>query len=100
MDINVFTQKAQQAILAARDGAARRHHQAVAPGHLLEAVLGQTDTIVYPLLTKLDVNPAELRGPIDRSLASVPACTETPGRSDLAPQRWPSSKQPRPRCGL
>jgi len=72
MDINVFTQKAQQAILAARDGAARRHHQAVAPGHLLEAMLGQTDTIVYPLLTKLDVNPAELRGPIDRSLASTP----------------------------
>jgi ATP-dependent Clp protease ATP-binding subunit ClpB len=73
MDINVFTQKAQQSILAARDGAARRHHQAVAPGHLLEALLGQTDTIVYPLLTKLDVNPAELRGPIDRSLASVPS---------------------------
>jgi ATP-dependent Clp protease ATP-binding subunit ClpB len=73
MDINVFTQKAQQAILAARDGAARRHHQAVAPGHLLEAVLGQTDTIVYPLLAKLDVNPAALRGPIDRSLASVPS---------------------------
>ena len=73
MDINVFTQKAQQAILAARDGAARRHHQAVSPGHLLEALLGQTDTIIYPLLTKLDVNPAELRGPIERSLTSVPS---------------------------
>ncbi len=85
MDINVFTQKAQQAILAARDGAARRHHQAVAPGHLLEAVLGQTDTIVYPLLNKLDVNPAELRGPIDRSLASVPAVHGDAGEVGFGP---------------
>jgi len=72
MDINRFTQKAQQAILAARDGAAGRSHQHVAPGHLLEALLGQADTIVYPLLAKLGLNPADLRAAITNTLERVP----------------------------
>jgi ATP-dependent Clp protease ATP-binding subunit ClpB len=72
MDINDFTQKAQQAILAARDGARRRHHQTVTPAHLTEALLGQSDTILYPLLAALDINPAELKGAIGRILDAVP----------------------------
>ena len=58
MDINHFTQKSQQAILAARDAAASRQHQQVHPAHLLEALLGQSDTIIYPLLAKLEIKLA------------------------------------------
>jgi ATP-dependent Clp protease ATP-binding subunit ClpB len=72
MDINTFTQKSQQAILAARTSAAGRQHQLVAPAHLLEAVLGLHDSIVYPLLAKLSVNPAELRAANERELARIP----------------------------
>ena len=68
MDINAFTQKSQQALLAARSVAEGRGHTSVGVGHLLEAMLGQTDTIVYPLLAKLGVASADLRGPLDRML--------------------------------
>ena len=61
MDINNFTQKSQQAILAARNAAETRQHQQVHPGHLLEAILGQSETIIYPLLAKLEINPADVR---------------------------------------
>ena len=73
MDINAFTQKAQQAIVAARDGAERRQHQDVTPAHLVEALLGQSDTILYPLLATLGVNPAALRSDIDAALSSMPS---------------------------
>ncbi len=72
MDINNFTQKSQQAILAARDMAGARQHQQVHPGHLLEAILGQSDTIIYPLLAKLDINPAEVRAIATAELDAVP----------------------------
>ncbi len=72
MDINNFTQKSQHAILAARDGAASRQHQQVHPAHLLEAILGQTDTILYPLLAKLDINPSDVRAVAATELDSLP----------------------------
>ncbi|HEX9645219.1 MAG TPA: Clp protease N-terminal domain-containing protein, partial [Acidimicrobiia bacterium] len=85
MDINAFTQKSQQAILAAREGAARRRHQMATPAHLLEAVLGQTDTIVYPLLAKLGINPVDLRGPIDQALRPLPNVYGDAGEVGFAP---------------
>jgi ATP-dependent Clp protease ATP-binding subunit ClpB len=86
MDINRFTQKAQQAILAARDGAAGRSHQHVGPAHLLEALLGQADTIVYPLLAKLDVNPAELRAAANAALERVPRVYGDAGEVTFSPE--------------
>jgi ATP-dependent Clp protease ATP-binding subunit ClpB len=85
MDINAFTQKSQQAILAAREGAARRRHQMATPAHLLEAVLGQTDTIVYPLLAKLGINPVDLRGPIDQALRPLPNVHGDAGEVGFSP---------------
>ncbi|MDJ0924253.1 MAG: ATP-dependent chaperone ClpB [Acidimicrobiia bacterium] len=72
MDINALTQKSQQAVLGARESAARRNHQAVHPLHLLDAMLGQTDTILYPLLGHLNVNPAALRNPVETDLNRIP----------------------------
>ncbi len=84
MDINAFTQKSQQAILGARDEADRRHHQAATPAHLLSSLLGQTDTIVYPLLAKLDVNPAELRSGVDQQLGEIPQMYGDTGETGFA----------------
>ena len=72
MDINSFTQRGQDAIVAAKSGAERRNHQSVQPAHLLDALLAQTDGIVYPLLTKLAVHVADLRAPLDRALVAIP----------------------------
>ena len=72
MDINAFTQKSQAAILAARDAAARRQHQQATPAHLVEALLAQTDTVTYPLLAALDVNPADLKSVVEKELAAIP----------------------------
>ena len=72
MDINTFTQKSQQAILSAREDAAGRQQQAAAPAHLLGALLAQTDTVVYPLLAKLDANPATLRSAVESELGKIP----------------------------
>jgi ATP-dependent Clp protease ATP-binding subunit ClpB len=72
MDINTFTQKSQQAIMAARDLAARRQNQYVEPEHLLEALLGQTDGLIYPLFGTLGIHATDVRAPLDRALAELP----------------------------
>jgi ATP-dependent Clp protease ATP-binding subunit ClpB len=72
MDINNFTQRSQEAILTAKSGAEQRNHQSVQPAHLLDALLAQTDGIVYPLLTKIGAHVADIRGPLDRGLESIP----------------------------
>ncbi|MDJ0498187.1 MAG: ATP-dependent chaperone ClpB [Acidimicrobiia bacterium] len=73
MDINTLTQKSQQAVLAARQSAERRNHQSVQPLHMLDAMLGQADTILYPLLGHLGVNPAALRNPTEAALTRIPS---------------------------
>ncbi|MFQ5555157.1 MAG: ATP-dependent chaperone ClpB, partial [Acidimicrobiia bacterium] len=57
---------------AARDEAARRQHQEVAPGHPVAGLLSQPDTLVYPLLTKLGANPGDVRSIAEHEMASTP----------------------------
>jgi ATP-dependent Clp protease ATP-binding subunit ClpB len=71
MDINTLTQKSQQAVLAARQSAEKRNHQTVQPLHLLDGLLGQTDTIVYPLLGHLGINPGSLRNTTTAALDQI-----------------------------
>jgi ATP-dependent Clp protease ATP-binding subunit ClpB len=85
MDINALTQKSQQAVLGARQSAETRNHQTVQPFHLLDALLGQTDTILYPLLGHLDINPARLRGAVDSGLSAVPQVYGDAGEIAFAP---------------
>jgi len=72
MDLNTFTHKAQQAVLKARTEAERRHHPTASPAHLLMALLGQGDGIVYPLLSRLDIDPASLKASLSEALDSIP----------------------------
>jgi len=73
MDFNTFTQKAQQAVAAARDLATQRTQPYVEPQHLLAGLLAQTDGLIYPILAKLDIHATEIGGPIERSLDAIPA---------------------------
>ncbi len=85
MDINAFTQKSQQAILNARNSAQNRNHQAVQPLHVLDGLLGQTDTILYPLLGHLNINPTAVRNATDAGLASIPSVYGDSGEVSFAP---------------
>ncbi len=72
MELNTFTHRAQQAVLDARAEAERRHHQETRPEHLLLALLGQGEGIVYPLLSRLEVDPAALRRHLTEAEESKP----------------------------
>ncbi|MFQ5948585.1 MAG: ATP-dependent chaperone ClpB [Acidimicrobiia bacterium] len=72
MDLNRFTHKSQQAVLGAREVAADRSHQYVEPEHLLAALLGQADGLLYPLLARLGVNPGPLRNRVEEALQAMP----------------------------
>ena len=72
MDINKLTIKSQEALASAQRLAAERNHQQVEPAHVLAALVGQSDGVVYPLLQKLGVNPRTLLGRLDEIVGRIP----------------------------
>ncbi|MDH4309156.1 MAG: ATP-dependent chaperone ClpB [Acidimicrobiia bacterium] len=87
MDLSRLTTKAQQALLTARDQATARNHSGIFPAHLLRALLAQTDGIVLPLLSALDVAPTAVRSTAENllgKLAQVYGGTEPEMTRDLA----------------
>ena len=57
MDPNKLTVKSQEALSSAQRLAGELNHQQVDTPHLLAALLGETDGVVYPLLGKLGITP-------------------------------------------
>jgi len=55
-DTNRFTQKSQEAIIAAQNYAERNNNSQVEPEHLLLALLEQSEGVVPQLLNKLNIN--------------------------------------------
>src|SRR6185436_17749863 len=72
MDINRFTQKAQEAISAAQSTAARYGHQQVDVEHLLAALLEQEGGLAGSILTKSRVNTDGLKRRIEQELERMP----------------------------
>ncbi|MBW3663297.1 MAG: ATP-dependent chaperone ClpB [Actinobacteria bacterium] len=73
MDFDRFTLKSQEAIQSAAELAGARHHTEAGPGHLLEALLGQPDGVVLPLVQRLGVTPTQLRSKLSAVLEGLPA---------------------------
>ena len=61
MDMNKLTHASQRVVLGAIDAAKDASHQYVTPAHLVEALLAETDGIVYPLLARLEVQATSVR---------------------------------------
>src|SRR5579884_701810 len=61
MNINRFTQKAQEALAAAQQLAAERGNTQVEEEHLLMAMLDQESGVVPAILRRLEVDPATVR---------------------------------------
>ena len=72
MNLEKYTQKSQQAILAARVLAEEYNHQAIEPTHLLLALLRQEDGVVPALVTKVSGSVAGLKGEVAADLEARP----------------------------
>ena len=73
MDFERFTRKAQEAVQNAAGFAAQRGNPEVVPLHLLLALLGQSEGLVFPVLERLGTTPTALRRATDDALAGVPS---------------------------
>jgi ATP-dependent Clp protease ATP-binding subunit ClpB len=72
MNINKFTEKAQEAVLTAQNLASEQHHSEIVPEHLLVALAEQSDGIVPSVLRKMQLDPAKLAADTRALLKSVP----------------------------
>ena len=72
MDINKLTLKSQEALASAQKLASDLNHQQVEPAHLVSALVGAPEGVVYPILQKLGVSPRTIKNRLDEVLARVP----------------------------
>src|SRR5688572_24409638 len=73
MDVERFTRKAQEALQSAVGFADQRSNPEVVGLHLLLALLGQSEGLVFPVLGKLGTSPAALRSATTAALDGLPA---------------------------
>ncbi|MBF0144454.1 MAG: ATP-dependent chaperone ClpB [Magnetococcales bacterium] len=72
MQTDRITTKMQLALESASKDAATRGHQHLDPEHILAALLSQTDTLVRPLMGKLEVSIEALTAEVEPLLARKP----------------------------
>lgn len=72
MNIDRFTQKAQEALQGAQATTARYNHQQIEPEHLLLALLEETDGLVPRLLEGMSISPPSLKAKVEAHLRTIP----------------------------
>jgi ATP-dependent Clp protease ATP-binding subunit ClpB len=72
MDINKYTEKAQEAVLAAQRLAEQMSHAQLEPEHLLVALVEQREGIVPEVLRKMSADPAQIAQAARDLLARIP----------------------------
>ncbi len=72
MNLNRYTEKAQEAVLSAQQLAERAGHPEVLPEHLLAALVAQRDGIVPAILGKMQLNTATIGTEAQHLLAGLP----------------------------
>ncbi|MBG0788452.1 MAG: AAA family ATPase, partial [Anaerolineaceae bacterium] len=72
MNLDKFTQKAQEALLQSQQLASERHHQQIEPAHLLLALLKQDQGVVPAIVTKVAGSPIALRDAVQKELDDQP----------------------------
>jgi ATP-dependent Clp protease ATP-binding subunit ClpB len=82
MDINRFTQKAQEAISLAQTTAIRYGHQQVDVEHLLAALLEQEGGLATSILKKSDINVESLKQRLEQELERMPKVSSSSGAAD------------------
>ncbi|MDH3307459.1 MAG: ATP-dependent chaperone ClpB [Acidimicrobiia bacterium] len=72
MDMNKLTHASQRVLVTARDAALAADHQYIVPAHIMAGLLAQTDGIVYPILSRIGVQPTVLRDRVQEILDGLP----------------------------
>src|SRR4051812_28046521 len=72
MNINRFTEKAQEAVAAAQGAAEQANHPQIDPEHLLAALIAQPGGVVPDVLRKLQVDPAVVGADVEQLLNKLP----------------------------
>jgi ATP-dependent Clp protease ATP-binding subunit ClpB len=72
MNLNKYTEKAQEAIVGAQNLASEQTHSEVTPEHLLVALVEQEGGIVPSILRKMNIEPAKVQAEARALLKSLP----------------------------
>ena len=72
MNINRFTEKAQEALAAAQGAAEQANHPQIDPEHLLAALIAQPGGVVPDVLRKLQVDPGVVGADVQQALNKLP----------------------------
>ncbi|HKH72639.1 MAG TPA: ATP-dependent chaperone ClpB [Vicinamibacterales bacterium] len=72
MNLNKYTEKAQEAIIGAQNLAGEQNHSEVTPEHLLVALVEQDGGIVPSILGKMNIDPAKMRGEARALVKNLP----------------------------
>lgn len=83
-DTNRFTEKSQEAIMAAQNQAQGNNNSQVEPEHLLLALLEQNDGIVPQLLNKLNISTAQLAQKTRQSINRFPRITGSAAQLNIS----------------
>ncbi|PIE81684.1 MAG: ATP-dependent chaperone ClpB [Chloroflexi bacterium] len=75
MQINKFTQKAQEAIYEAQNLAQTYNHPAIEPEHILQTLIAQKGGVVPAVLNRIGSDPAMLLESVNRELGSMSRAT-------------------------
>jgi ATP-dependent Clp protease ATP-binding subunit ClpB len=84
MNLNRFTEKAQEALASAQSLAQQRNHQQMEPDHLLLALLEQEQGLAPALLQKMQANLSTVKRRVEEELAKVPKVTSPSGEVFLS----------------
>ena len=85
MNINRFTEKAQEAILGAQQIAESKNHNQVEVEHLLLALLEQPEGLTPQVLQRLEVDPSRVRGRAEEEVSRLPKVYGAPGQVYMSP---------------
>src|SRR5687767_5492168 len=72
MNLNKFTEKAQEAVITAQNLATEQNHSEVTPEHLLVALVEQSGGIVPSIVRKLNLDPAKFAAEARGLFKSMP----------------------------
>lgn len=84
MNLNKFTEKAQEAILGAQGLAGQYNHSQIDPEHLLLSLLQQSDGVVPQIVQKLGGSPQALQQRLESDLAARPKVYGTTAQVGLS----------------
>ncbi|MFW6184922.1 MAG: Clp protease N-terminal domain-containing protein, partial [Chloroflexota bacterium] len=72
MNLNKFTQKAQEAVLAAQTLAEEKNHSQIEAVHLLAALLRQSEGVVPQIVNRIGASRSELSERVQQALDQLP----------------------------